>query len=527
MKSEDHFRAALSSRLSSVRASDDAWTSIETRLDRSFAPALRRRIGVAAFALLLSLAGLLGIWIAFNRTTSSPNPAVTEPGPTPSRVPAVTGTFPLAEPALLSSIAYGEGSVWVSIANGPVSGHTILRMDALHGDRLARISVPAVPHWQTGGGGLSIADGAVWLAGSAVGGGGRRAEVLRIDPATNQVAHVVTVDGEYAADVAESGGVVWLLTRGDGSQPMLDRVDAVTGRIDATIPLPGAYGRSVVVVDGSVFVSIATSSAEQSGGVDGTAVVRIDPDTNTIIDRQDFPSGAALAAGDGEAWLATGTNLVRLDPGDGTPESTYRVANSGDAIAVGDGGVWFFERSTRRLARFDLATNDVTTAQEDRGGDRIAMAVGPGSAWAVGWDGEVIRVQMVPDCPAVTPGVYDPSISPDSGRPETVVRITGRMPMYSEDGAYVPPSGTLQIWWNVRGEGVEWEALLPGGDDPTPALPGDVVKVAEIPIPDACSYEARFEVPAVSPGSYPLTLISSDSESATSLGGGLTFHVER
>jgi streptogramin lyase len=525
MRPEDHLRAALSSRLSNVRASDDAWTSIETRLDQSSAPALRRRIGIAAFALLLSLAGFLGIWIAFNGTIPPPHPPVTEPAPTPSRAPAVTGTFPLAEPALLSSIAYGEGSVWVSIANGPKSGHTILRMDPLHGDTLARISVPVVPHWQTGGGGLSIADGAVWLAGSAVG-GGRLAEVLRIDPATNHVAQVVTVDGEDAADVAESGGIVWLLIRGDGSMPTLYRVDAGTGRIDATIPLPGAYGRSVVVVDGSVFVSIATSSAEQGGGVGGTTIVRIDPVANTITDRQDFPSGAALAAGDGEAWLATGMDLVRLDPKDGTPATTYRVANSGDAIAVGDGGVWFFERSTRRLARLDLATNDVTTAQQDEGGDRIAMAVGPGSAWAVGWDGVVTRVQMVPDCPAVAPGVYDPSISPAFGPAGTDVRITGRVPMYSEDGAYVPPSGTLQIWWNVRGEGIEWETLLPGGDDPTPALPGEVVKVAEILIPDACSYEARFEVPAVPPGSYPLTLISSDSESATSLGGGLMFHVE-
>ena len=135
------------------------------------------------------------------------------------------------------------------------------------------------------------------------------------------------------------------------------------------------------------------------------------------------------------------------------------------------------------------------------------------------------RVQMVPGCPPVSPGVYGPTMTPSAGPAGSTVTITGRVPMYGEDGAFQEPTGTLQVWWNVLDQGDSWLALLPGGDSPSPALPGYVSLVAEIQIPDACTYEATFTVPDVGPGSYPLTLLSSDATSATSYGAGLVFDV--
>ena len=441
-----------------------------------------------------------------------------------SWVPQVTGSFPLAGDSQLSSIAYGASSLWVSVADGQSTSGTIVRLSVPHGDEQARVHVPVVPRWEVGGGGLTFADDALWVAGDQ-GGSGSAARVLRIDATTNHVSDVVTVQGQRAADVTEGGGTVWLLARGDGSTANVYKVDPTTGTIQATIPLAGNYGRSIVVEGDSVWASVMTAG-QADGAVEGTSLYRIDARTNSITTVETIKGGAALGSGDGQVWAASGTELLQFDPESGNVIGTNEVENTGDAIAVGDGGVWFLDpNATRGISRFVPDTGQVTTTRDDNGGDRLAMTVSPGAAWVVDANGSVLRVQLVPDCPQVHPGGYAPTITPTAGPAGTTVDLSGRVPMFAEDGAFVKPSGTLQLWWNALDEGLAWTALLPGGPDPSPALPGDVSLVAEIPIPGACTYEASFVVPDVLPGSYPLTLLSSDGESATSFGAGLAFDV--
>lgn len=526
MRREDRLRAGLAAGLAKVHPSDDAWLSIHERLDRPIVVPVRRRIAIAAFALLVSAAGFLGIWAAFDGP-SMPKPyTATEPRSV-TTIPAVTGTFALGERGHMSSIAYGEGSVWVSVSDDAPSGTgTIVRMQPPHGDVLARIPVPVVPHWETGGGGLSVADGAAWIAGTTFD-PDPSATVVRIDAATNDVSQVATVEGEVAADVVERAGVVWLLVRGDETTPMVHGIDAMTGTIESTIHLEGSYGRSIVAVGDSVFASVMTSSGEHGDAVDGTAVFQIDPESIAVTHREELPSIAAVAAGDGGLWAATGQDLVRFDVTSGAAAATYEGVNTGVSVAAGDGGVWFFGPAgePRGLARLDGNTGEVQASSGDEGGDGIAVAIGPDSAWLVGYEGVVTRLQMVPDCPPVKPGVYDPSISPTSGSPGTAATIRGRVPMYAEDGAYLPPSGIVQVWWNVGSAGTSWTDLLPGGVAPSPALPGDVVLVAEARMPDACRYQATFAVPDAGVGTYPLTLVWTDGEGATSLGRGLEFRI--
>ncbi|MDP9302216.1 MAG: hypothetical protein M3P43_15185 [Actinomycetota bacterium] len=398
-------------------------------------------------------------------------------------------------------------------------------MSIPHGDEQARVQVPVVPHWEVGGGGLTFADDALWVAGDQVD-SGTAARVLRIDAATNHVGDVVTVQGQRAADVAVGDGAVWLLVRGDGSTANVYRVDPTTGTIQATIALAGNYGRSIAVIGDSVWASVMTGSSQANGAIDGTNFYRIDAGTNSITSLEAIGGGAALGSGDGQIWAAGGTELIKLDPESGSVIGTEDVENAGDAIAVGDGGVWFLDPNTMRgISRFVPDTGQVTATRDDDGGDRLAMAVSPGAAWVVDANGTVLRVQLVPDCPPVHPGGYEPAMTPTAGAASTTVDITGRVPMFAEDGAFVEPNGTLQLWWNVLEEGLASTALLPGGEDPSPALPGEVLLVAAIPIPQTCTYEASFVVPNVRPGSYPLTLLSSDGESATSFGAGLVFDV--
>jgi WD40 repeat protein len=442
-----------------------------------------------------------------------------------SWVPRVTGSFPLAGDSQFSSIAYGASSLWVSVADGQSTSGTIVRLSVPHGNEEARVQVPVIPHWEVGGGGLTFADDALWVAGTQVD-SGTSARVLRIDSATNQVSDVVTVKGQRAADVTEGGGTLWLLVRGDGSTANVYKVDPTTGTIQATIPLAGTYGRSIDVVGDSVWASVMTASGQADSAIDGANLYRIDARTNSITTLEAISGGSALGSGDGQVWTAGGTELRQLDPGSGNVIGTKEVKNTGDAIAVGDGGVWFLDpNTTRGISRFVPETGQVTATGDDTGGNRLAMTVSPGAAWIVDANGTVLRVQLVPDCPPVHPGAYEPTMMPTSGVAGTTVDLSGRVPMFAEDGAFVKPSGTLQLWWNALDEGLAWTALLPGGPDPSPALPGDVSLVAEIPIPDACTYEASFVAPDVAPGSYPLTLLSADGESATSFGAGLVFDV--
>ncbi len=524
MTPEDRLRTALSSRLSKIQTSEASWDRIQDRLDRSPSPTTRRRVAVATFALVLSAASFVGIWTGFDRSVP-PSPAVSA-APTPQLVPQVTGTFQLAHAGQLSAIAYGADSLWVAVRDAPSSSGTILRMSVPHGDRQASIQVPVIPGWEDGGGGLAFDDGALFIAGTQFD-PGPTARVLRVDPATNEVSDVVTIDGPRAADVAEGAGIIWLLVQGDNWTPTVYRVDATTGRIDATIPLQGSYGRSITVVGGSVLVSVLTSSGQNGNdAVDGTAVYRIDAQTNAITLHEALDGLGVMGSGDGQVWAATGTSLLQLDPESGSIVSTQRIENTGDAIGVGDGGVWFLDpKANRGLSRFDPSTGEATPTRDDKGGVRLSLAVSPGAAWVLDQDGTMQRVQMVPDCPPVSPGVYGPTMTPSAGPAGSTVTITGRVPLYGEDGAFREPTGTLQVWWNVLDQGDAWLALLPGGDSPSPALPGYVSLVAEIPIPDACTYEVKFTVPDVGPGSYPLTLLSSDATSATSYGAGLVFDV--
>lgn len=127
------------------------------------------------------------------------------------------------------------------------------------------------------------------------------------------------------------------------------------------------------------------------------------------------------------------------------------------------------------------------------------------------------------------PDSYTPQISPQSGPAGSTFTISGFVPSYSEDGSYSGPSGSIAFWWNVNADDVA--DALPwsngGSPNPPPALPGPSLLLGTTDVTGLCTYSVSFIVPqGATPGSYPITPVAADGDSASLLGpGSFTFTV--
>ena len=113
-------------------------------------------------------------------------------------------------------------------------------------------------------GAASGTSGVLWVSGQ----GG----VAAVNPAAGTVLFSESLAG-WNGPIAVGVGSVWVLTA-----EHLMRIDAVTGKIVATIPV---VGTDVVVGDGAVWIA----------GVNGNAVDRVDPSTNSVVAQIDLNCG--------------------------------------------------------------------------------------------------------------------------------------------------------------------------------------------------------------------------------------------
>lgn len=343
---------------------------------------------MGSFAFALAVAGIAFAVRAFNGNGPAPNP-----GATASTVAArVTGTIQL--PGRATSVAYGDGSLWVSIDPVNSPDRSILRVDPQTDQVIATIPTSVVPGWDIGGGGLVVGQGSVWVAGFDGSGGA----IVRIDPTTNSVADTIRLDEGGVADVAADGDAIWALISGNPGRPEVVRLDLSSDQIVATIPLDGDFGRYIFTSGESVLVAIAQRQPP-GGPFDGGALVRIDPATNQVGGTFDLGTYPSVAAGEGALWAVTeGGGLAHIDPATGQPiGAPADVRCTGDALAVGDGRVWCFDPAAdRALIGFDPQSGRVDVAMRpDQGTGGTALATSPGSVWVVNGE-ELIRIDLSP-----------------------------------------------------------------------------------------------------------------------------------
>jgi YVTN family beta-propeller protein len=252
------------------------------------------------------------VWVANRRDGTV---TVVDPGAN-----RVQETLPASESGPIGEggpgLAFASGSLWV--ANADQQQVSRVEPDA---DPVP-IQMNARPN------ALAAAPGtdAVWVAAQTQAGGGLLA---RIDTGTNQVGWEVPLrHAPTGLTVTSDARTVWLAT---GSDRVLHRVDASSGRVDGQIQLPQAPDQ-VAFGDGAVWVTSSSSDA----------VLRINPTTSKVqatIRVGNGPGGIAFGAD--RVWVANredGT-VSTIDPQSnivGTLHLGFRPA----AVAVEQRAVW-------------------------------------------------------------------------------------------------------------------------------------------------------------------------------------------
>ncbi|HEV8622100.1 MAG TPA: hypothetical protein VGR33_04315 [Actinomycetota bacterium] len=369
------------------------WTEITTReprfQGREAGPARRILVATVAFAI-----GVAGVIIAV-RAFGGREPQVgSHPSPTISPITAatarVTDTINVGR---ATSVAYGAGSLWVSIDPLDSADRAVLRIDPENDRILATVPTSVVPSWEIGGGGLAVGGGSVWVAGRDASGNGTPGAVVRIDPSTNLIVDTIPLEAGSVADVAANGDAIWALVSGNPGRPEVVRIDPSSDKVVASIPLSGGYGRSIFATGGSVLVALAQPPG---GPFDAGTLVRIDTSTNEVSGTFDLGTYPSVAMGDGTIWAMTDGGLVQIDPATGQPTgSPASLPCTGDALAIGAGGVWCFGAAAdRALGRFNPETAQVDVAMEpEEGTGGTALATSPGSVWVVSGT-DLVRVDL-------------------------------------------------------------------------------------------------------------------------------------
>lgn len=140
---------------------------------------------------------------------------------------------------------------------------------------------------------LAAGEGAIWAVLLEAN------DVLRIDPATNQVAATIPInDSTVGGFVTVAHGSVWATTvRGN----QVTRIDPRTNRVVAEIPLEqSAFG--ITALGGSVWVGTVAFGPEGVRPETGE-VVRIDPRTNRIVGRVRVPDPKGMVVHGDTLWM--------------------------------------------------------------------------------------------------------------------------------------------------------------------------------------------------------------------------------
>ncbi len=341
-----------------------------------------------------------------------PIPAPAEPSPEHllPRSAEVVETFDVGE--VVSSVAYGDGSVWVAVLNNDGSfGGRIVRFDPETHEVQADIPVDVTPTWEVGGGAMVVSDGSLWVTGSleAPGafddpGGGADAGVIRIDTTTNEVVQTFALGGTHGADLAFLDGQLWALVFGDetvDNAMEVVRVDPQTGEEGPRFTLDASWAHTIVAAEGMLVTAVGGQDAVN---VDGR-VIQIDPDTSAIsgsgIPSQSFTPMPVLWHG--QVWISTDPGFVRYEPlREGFPEPGVTLPpRFGDCcgfLESDDRGIWFLstdlDGGPPHLNRFDPVTGEATALTQVDEGSPVAMAIAPDSVWILNYEGTLTHVAL-------------------------------------------------------------------------------------------------------------------------------------
>jgi virginiamycin B lyase len=311
----------------------------------------------AAVLAILSLAvsacgddgGTFATTIATPSTTATQSTTIATPSTTTATPATTTATASLPEiqnieKAAALAISTSGNADWVTVAGDSAwlanIGTGITRYDLATGDMLGEIPTNDIC--------LAMDEG----FGSLWAGDCGTQKLLRIDVVTGEL--VATIDlpfnglpSESSVAVGEDG--VWMLS--PGTQPDLVRIDPATNEVAETFPAPTG-ATAVRAGGGSLWITRA-----QAG-----QLLRVDPATGEELAEIDVsPESTFLAYGEGGVWTMGSTGeVVHVDPM--TNSVVALIDTGGDVfhgdVAVGGGYVWA-RISDSLFAQIDPATDTV------------------------------------------------------------------------------------------------------------------------------------------------------------------------
>jgi YVTN family beta-propeller protein len=221
-------------------------------------------------------------------------------------------------------LAAGFGSVWV--ANQ--TGQTVTRLAASTGRLQATIPVPSHVSVED----LAVGAGAVWVRGGV--------RLWRLDPATDTMVDR-TGDWEVDGGMAVADGFLWLSGTAPSAVGQLVRVDPATIRVT---------GRFATQGDGAL--AVGAGSIWQAG-IASQAIYRLDPTSGRRLAQ--IPVGVVakyLTAEDGSLWASSDSGRVtRIDMATNTVTGTFQVAGPAPAVTLGNGAVWIVDTAHAALLR--------------------------------------------------------------------------------------------------------------------------------------------------------------------------------
>ncbi|HYN69777.1 MAG TPA: hypothetical protein VEX41_06180 [Candidatus Eisenbacteria bacterium] len=290
-------------------------------------------------------------------------------GPAPS-VPLAERQIALLEmPGDPDWLVAGFGSMWVKRDDG-----NVVRIDPTSHELLATVDADITNPGLCQG--IGSDETSIWACSGP--------DIVRIDPATNEVVDVVQAHKIYVQGrLVSAAGRVWILNGENGDR--LVGVDGATLEAGDPIALDAAC-YDLAVGAGAVWAACPSSNL----------VLRIDPVSATVTARIEVESPYMVTVGADAAWAATPTGIARIDLDDhGVRSVAMESAPGGEAGIWADASSVWVRTADVFLIRVDVATLqiiEIITDPERGAGDVVGL---DGSLWASDFiNGRVVHLRV-------------------------------------------------------------------------------------------------------------------------------------
>lgn len=394
--------------------SPDLWPDIRARSPRPIPrPKPGSRLLAGAVALAVATAGFTLAIPAFRvdeRGAEGLSPSPTEISPVNWRAIDIrVSAFP-------NAVAVGDGGVWVSAPRDEGSGAgDVVRIDPETADVVARIPVRGLPSWESGGGGMAVGLGSVWVTGDIASGGCCTAIVQQIDPATNKVVDVIDLGPGFDADVWVDDTGIWVL-KFDGNHERLEvvRVEPGSHEVVAHVSVPGEWSQTVFGAGGFIWVTSLVSGEGGSFFARGgyAYLTRIDPGTFEATPTRMEDEEAWGFVGPGIPWVRVEGGIQRFDPASGGLSGDVAAVSSSATdccsllVSDGAGGAWAAsaDRGAEERGLWHVNRDGVIDAFGEIGREEVdawggvAKAFDPSTQtiWVVHYQDTVSRIDLRP-----------------------------------------------------------------------------------------------------------------------------------